>query len=91
MNQVIIISEEDRNRLQRADTETASYLNIITHIIGNNMDISGERFAEYEKKYQQAFATFEAEKANLQRKYLSHCKASSWNLDYNTCELTYND
>ena len=89
MANIIMVSEEDRNKVQRADVEVASYQNIISYIIANNMDISSERFKEYENKHREALLTFETVKNNLQKKYLSNVKASHWNLDYSTCELSY--
>ena len=89
MANIIKISEEDRNKVQRADVEVASYQNIISYIIANNMDISNERFKEYEKRHQEAVLAFELAKNELQKKYLSNVKAAHWNLDYVTCELSY--
>ena len=89
MANIIKVSEEDRNKVQRADVEVASYQNIISYIIANNMDISNERFKEYEKRHQDAVLAFELVKNELQKKYLSNVKASHWNLDYVTCELSY--
>ena len=87
---IIRVSEEDRNAVQRANVDSASLANLITFMISNNMDLSNERFQDYERRYQEAFATFEKEKANIEKKYLKGINYSSWSLDYETCEITYN-
>jgi hypothetical protein len=87
----IIVSDEDRNTLQRADVECQSRANLIAFMIDKGMDISSERFQEYQRSYEQAFLAFEQAKTDLQTKYLSNVTASSWSLDYTTCELSYID
>ena len=87
---VIMVSEEDRNMLQRADVEMCSRKDIIAFMIGNNMDISTQRFNEYQKEYNEKYFAFEQAKTYLQTKYLSHLNVIDWTLDYNTCELSYN-
>ena len=89
MANIIVISEEDRNKVQRADIESTARMNLMSFMISNNMDISSERFQQYQEEYFEKFKVFEAAKAELEKKYLSGIKATSWNLDYKTCELSY--
>lgn len=89
MENIIRVTEEDRNAVQRANVESASLANLISFMIASNMDLSNERFQEYERKYQAAYAEFEAEKAKIEKKYLKGVKFSSWTLDYESCEITY--
>ena len=86
---VIIVSEEDRNRVQRADIEAASRMNLIGFMISRNMDTSGEQFKKYEAEYKAAFTEFEAAKEHITNTYLNGVNATNWNLDYESCELTY--
>lgn len=89
MKNIIIIDEIDRDRIQKADIEASSLMNLITFMVNHNVDISNERFLQYEQKYQKAFLAFENEKFNLEKKYLTDVGAKSWNLSYETRELTY--
>lgn len=89
MKNVIIVSEEDRNIVQRADVECSSRMNLISFLIQNNVDINNERFKAYQDDYSNYFFAFEQEKTKLAEKYLNGLSYTSWNLNYNTCELTY--
>ena len=90
MINIIRVSEEDRNAVQRANMDSASLANLISFMVANNIDISNERFQDYERRYQEAFSRFEQEKSKLEKKYLSGKKFISWALDYESCEITYN-
>ena len=87
---IIIVSEEDRNRVQRADIECASRMNLIAFMINNGMSTDTEQFARYQQEYQDAFVTFEAAKVEIEKKYLANLSVKNWNLNYATCELSYN-
>lgn len=86
---VIIISEQDRNIVQRADIEAASLMNLITFMINHDVNVTNERFADYERRYRDAFVAFEKAKGDLEKKYLINLGAKSWNLNYESCELSY--
>lgn len=86
---VIMVSEEDRTRVQKADVEASSRMNLIGFMISRNMDTSGDQFKRYEEEYRAAFMEFEAAKEYISNKYLKDIKAISWNLDYESRELTY--
>lgn len=85
----IIVSEEDRDMLQRADITCSAHRDVITFILGNDVKVSDERFKQYQTEYEVKFAAFEQAKQDLQNKYLNGIPAKSWNLEYATCELTY--
>ena len=53
------------------------------------MDITNERFQQYEERYKAAFLAFEQAKSMIETKYLAGLKAKSWKLSYANCELTY--
>jgi hypothetical protein len=84
-----MVSEEDRNMVQRADIEMSSRMNLISFMISRNMDTSGDQFKKYEKEYQEAFLAMEAAKNYISSTYLKNMTVTSWNLDYESCELTY--
>lgn len=86
---IIIISEEERNTVQRADIEVTSLMNLITFMINHNVNVTNERFLDYDRRYQDAFIAFEKAKSNLEKKYLTNLNAKSWNLNYDNCELSY--
>lgn len=89
MKNVIIISEEDRNNLQRAHAECESRMNIITYILQGNIKIDENRFLDYQKDYTEKYMIFETEKSNLEQKYLKNLNYNNWNLNYSNCELSY--
>jgi hypothetical protein len=86
---VIIVSEEDRNYVQRADVEMSSRQNLIGFMLAHNLDTSTEQFKKYEEEYKNAFLTMETAKEYISNTYLKGINAISWNLDYESCELTY--
>ncbi len=85
---IIIIDANDRDIVQKADIEMNSRMNLISFMISRNMDI-GERFKQYEDEYQKSFLAFEAAKTNIANKYLKDFGAITWSLNYENCELTY--
>lgn len=89
MENIIIVDAKDRDLIQRADVEASSLMNLITFMITHDVDITNERFQQYEKRYQDAFLAFETAKSNLEKKYLTGLGAKTWNLSYADCELTY--
>lgn len=89
MKNIIMISEEDRNDVQRADVECSARMNLISFLMKNDIGLNNERFIAYQDDYIKHFETFEKAKSNLEKKYLAGKGAISWNLDYSTCELSY--
>lgn len=86
---IIIVDEADRNIVQAADIKMSSLMNLITYIMSRDINIGDERFKKYEDDYQIAFLDFEKSKTMLINKYLPTIKATSWSLNYESCELTY--
>lgn len=89
MANVIIVTEEDRDRVQRADIECSSRMHLISFMIDNNMDTQNDTFKRYQKEYQETYVAFNEAKSEIEKKYLMGVNASSWTLDYKTCELRY--
>lgn len=86
---IIMVSEEDRNMVQRADVEMSSRMNLIYFMLSRDMDVNNEKFKKYEQEYQEMFLVFEKAKNYISDKYLKNLNATSWSLDYESCELTY--
>lgn len=86
---IIDIPEEIVNFIQRLDIECQSYKNIISYIlIHNDVNISNERFKQYQENYQKTLYAFEIAKQELEKKYvLNNFSNCSWRLDYKTNSL----
>lgn len=90
MENVIVISEEDRDFVQRADIECSARMNLISFIIrSGTLDLDNQRFKDYQNEYTEYFMAFEKAKKDLEKKYLAGKTYSSWSLDYSSCQLTY--
>lgn len=91
----INVEHEDVLAVQRADFTAAATRSVIATILSQDIPVSAERFAEYEKKYQREYQEFEYAKEDIQTKYLSDPKYANatWNLNYRTLQLqvTYDD
>lgn len=90
---IITVSDGDRDRVQRADIERSARRDIIIYLMeqGDNIQISPERRAEYQKEYDEKYFEFEQAKAYIEREYVMPAvnnKAVNWSLDYATCEVT---
>ena len=88
----VIVSEEDRNTVQRADIERSSRRDILIYLMQHpEVDISEERKQEYQKEYDEKYFAFEQAKSMIENKYVfpnGKNKQLNWNLDYSSCELT---
>jgi hypothetical protein len=88
---VITVPEEIRNEVQRYDIERSSRRDIIAYILSGAVNVSEERFAQYQKEYDEKFAAFEQAKSNIEKNFVMPAtsgKASNWSLDYSTCDVT---
>ena len=94
MTKVITVPEEIRNMVQKANIERDSRRDILVFIMGReDIDISPERFAQYQKEYDEKYLVFEQAKSQLEREYVLPAvdgKANNWSLDYTTCKVTIN-
>lgn len=89
----ITIPEEVRNKVQKADIERSSRRDIITYIMEKDINISEERFKQYQKEYDEKFFEFEQAKNEIEKNYVvpaTKGKASNWSLDYSSCVVTIN-
>lgn len=88
---VITVPEEVRNEVQRYDVERSSRRDIIAYILSGAVNVSEERFARYQKEYEEKFAGFEKAKHDIEKNFVMSAtsgKISHWSLDYSTCEIT---
>ena len=87
----ITVPEEVRNEVQRYDIERSSRRDIIAYILSGAVNVSEERFTQYQKEYDDKFAAFEKAKKDIEINYVMPAtsgKASNWSLDYSTCIVT---
>ena len=85
----IIIPEELRTQAQRANIERDSRRDILLYIMSHDdIDISEERIARYQKEYDEKYLEFEQAKSIIEKEYVMPAtdgKALNWSLDYHTC------
>lgn len=76
------------NFIQRLDIECQSYKNIISYILTHeDMDVSTERFKQYQEAYQNTLYAFEIAKQELEKKYLYNFKNPQWKLNYKNYQI----
>lgn len=83
---IIIISEEEARSIQKKDMEQNSRKMVIEDILLRGINISDERFINYQKDYDNKLLEFELAKQDLMKKYNIHTR--QWSLDYADCTLT---
>ena len=80
----IIIPEELRTRVQRANVERDSRRDILLYIMSHDdIDISEERIARYQKEYDEKYLEFEQAKSIIEKEYVMPAtdgKALNWSL-----------
>lgn len=86
------VPEDVKNTVQRADIECAARRDIITYILEQNLNVSPERMAAYQKEYDEKFFAFESAKTAIEREYVRTKvdKPLNWSLDYHTNIITIN-
>lgn len=90
MIKTIIIPEEIRNVVQKANVERDARRDILLYIIQNNLNIPEERINRYQKEYDEKYFEFEQAKTMIEKEYVMPAadnKALSWSLDYATCVI----
>lgn len=91
MTKTIIVPEEIRNKAQKANVERDARRDILIYIMQNNVNISEERIANYQKEYDEKYFEFEQVKSTIEKEYVMPAtggKASNWSLDYSSCVVT---
>lgn len=92
MTKVITVPEEVRNAIQRVNLERDSRRDVLIFIMEHeDINISPERFAQYQKEYDEKYLAFEQAKSKLEKEYVlpvTNGKANNWSLDYATCKIT---
>ena len=82
----INVPEDIRNIVQKYDLEKQSRQEIIIYILQHNVNISKERFKQYEKEYKEKFISFEILKELLENTFIfpniHNKKLISWNFNY---------
>lgn len=90
----ITVSEEIRNKVQKADLERSSRRDILIYLMQHpEIEVSKQRKQEYQKEYDDKYLAFEQAKLEVEQTYvipMTEGKFSNWSLDYHTCILTIN-
>lgn len=88
----IEIPEAVVNFIQRLDIECQSYKNIISYILTHeDMNITTERFKQYQEDYQNTLYAFEIAKQELEQQYIDiSLNNIPWHLNYKTNKITIN-
>lgn len=88
MIKTIIIPEEIRNKVQKANVERDARRDILLYIMQNNIDIPKDRIARYQKEYDEKYFEFEQAKTMIENEYVKPAvngKVLNWSLNYTTC------
>lgn len=91
MTTYIEIPENISIYVQKADIEQTSRRNVIAYVLSLNIDISNERFQQYQKDYEEKMFIFETIKTELEKEYIIpkiKSKNYNWKLDYNKNIIT---
>lgn len=91
MIKTITIPKELRNKAQRANIERDSRRDILLYIMENNLNVSKERIANYQKEYDEKYFEFEQAKATIEKEYVQPAvnnQALNWSLNYDDCVVT---
>lgn len=91
MIKTITIPAELRDKTQRANIERDSRRDILLYIMENNLNISKERIANYQKEYDEKYFKFEQAKATIEKEYVQpsvNNQALNWSLNYDDCIVT---
>lgn len=91
MIKTITIPAELRDKTQRANIERDSRRDILLYIMENNLNISKERIANYQKEYDEKYFEFEQAKATIEKEYVQpsvNNQALNWSLNYDDCIVT---
>ena len=91
----ITVPEDITTMIQRYDVEQTARRNVIAYILSfNDIDITNERFQNYQKEYEEKLFSFEIAKKELEKQYIlpevKDNKTYSWNLDYETNIINLN-
>lgn len=94
ITKTIVVPEDIRNAIQKANLERDSRRDILLYIMQNSINIPEEKLKAYEKEYDEKYADFEKLKTQIEKDYVLPAIAPNqpkgWNLDYHSCILTIN-
>lgn len=87
----INIPNDIKNLIQKFDIEAQSRKEIIEYVLLNNIDITNERFAQYQQDYDKRLYEFNVAKQELAKTYVlpevKEIDKYNWRLDYTTSIL----
>lgn len=85
----IIIDKEMCNHIEALQYEVESRKDIITMVLSGSVSIRGDLFEQYQEEYKSYFIEYNKAKQAMLEAYKVP-KNSNWNLEFRSCELTYN-
>lgn len=89
---VLPVPEEIVIDVQRADVERSSRRDILIYLMEHpEINVSEERRNKYQAEYDEKYKNFEQAKINFEHNFVQPAvnnQGISWNLDYNTKEVT---
>ena len=91
MIKIITIPDDIRDMVQKAHIERDARRDILVYLMENDINVSQERKAEYQKEYDEKYIAFEQAKMMVEKNYVipaTSGKALNWSLNYATCEVT---
>jgi hypothetical protein len=93
MEKTIEVRDDLANYVESLQYEVNSMMAIMSFMLDRDMDTSTEAFQNWNRKYTEAYASYEAAKAELERDYIKsdpelNGKAVKWNFDFETKTLT---
>lgn len=83
----IIVNKEIVEKIEVLQYEVESRKDIISQMLANGMNTSGDAFKRYHDEYQEYFIMFNKAKQEMLDIYKVP-KNTSWNLDFSSYELT---
>lgn len=90
---ILKIDEDTVLKIERAQYEVESRKDVIAQILSGNLKMNTEAFKKYHDDYQNHYAIYNQAKREMMNKYLKNTEyeGKSWNLDFESKELTIFD
>ena len=73
MEKTIEVRDDLANYVESLQYEVNSMMAIMSFMLDRDMDTSTEAFQNWNRKYTEAYASYEAAKAELERDYIKSC------------------
>ena len=90
MTKIVEIPAEVVTKIQALSVQVESRKEVIAYMLANNFMTDSAQFMKYQTEYSEFYKEFDRAKMDMENAYVRTAVASpkSWNLDYNTREVT---